>query len=248
MAVETQAGCHLFHKESAPMRYDDPPLELPAARQSRTFTSSRSREPIESVASQAVSAALQGKATSLHVRPTGAARLIYNYLHDLESVIWVFYEYWLSHVCLPLPPSTPELLHKLERLLQLRSRFFDHGVQGSGIRQAFILSPETYSILDRLVELDLHHHAILLAQPVLNVPLHRAYTALEQHIPTEKTGWLWDEADFNKSPYVRIFYYLQGAEDSYIAQSRAESLPLAMSVRSAIKRVREDLDAAKGCP
>ncbi|KAH7098320.1 hypothetical protein BKA62DRAFT_713726 [Auriculariales sp. MPI-PUGE-AT-0066] len=131
--------------------------------------------------------------------------LLFNYYHDLESVMWVHYHYFLTHV---LPISDEELKtvgDKFRRLKSLEIEVFNTDTSGNASRQRIISAYQLLELRGEICDLQFHGGITDLAMGLdMNARLRDAYTRLEdvkRGIRIGENGMRWPDGDFQDEPY-----------------------------------------------
>jgi hypothetical protein len=165
--------------------------------------------------------------------------LAYHFYHDLESVTWFFWDYWLSHFS---PTATPHSSKDLKPFAIWRSKLFDVTITGSPERQEFIQQEYDHAY-DWIVEQNLHESVHYLASPITFVTfLAQEYEKLQKILPTEEIAWLWPHASFSEDPHDYFIALLNHADEEYSSHCKERDLDMiananAVSVSSVVRHL-----------
>ncbi|KAH7098318.1 hypothetical protein BKA62DRAFT_832664 [Auriculariales sp. MPI-PUGE-AT-0066] len=134
----------------------------------------------------------------------GREMFLFNYYHDLESVMWVHYHYFLTHV---LPISDEELKtvgDKFRRLKSLEIELFNTDTSGNASRSFIISVYQVSELRGKIRNLQFHGGITDLAMGLdMNAHLRNAYIHLEdvkRGIRIEN-AMRWPDEDFQDKPY-----------------------------------------------
>jgi hypothetical protein len=153
-------------------------------------------------------------------------RFLFNYYHDLESVLWVLVHYILTHVPAATAPDQESLSH-LRSMQNKWSELFNVTIEGN--------NPRTQHMVHNLLAYigrGLPTHATiadLLIPLRFNGALCEAYTQLEQQPPLEEHNWRWPAECFEPNVYADFVRLFNMSLERYDA-AKPGIVPMAISI------------------